>query len=221
MKSILSLFSKKPSLKLTPKQLVELEFDGDDGALEVCACQVEEVQKRKVVLSQATQQRLENAIPGCKVRVCTLNGEQFIAAGSQVLQIQGQTIEITAPGSDIEELPLPSRDSHLQVALQTEYRAMRMPYTQKADVVEVQGKVLIMITNMKIPPMTELHVSLAIPAWAKTIASTAKVLGSAPQQGGRKHTTQVEFEDLSEEDQKTLWRCACLQHCRKQTREQR
>jgi hypothetical protein len=208
-------------MKLSSRQLVELEFDGEDGALEVCACQVEEVSKRKIVLSQATQQRLENAMPGCKVRVCTVNGEHFSAAGSQVLQIQGQTIEITAPGSDVEELPLPASDAHLQVAMQAEYRAMKMPYTQKADVVEVQGKVIIMTTNMKIPPMTELHVSLSIPAWGKTVASTAKTLGSAPLQGGRKHTTQVEFEGLSDEDEKLLWRCACLQHCRKQTRERK
>lgn len=221
MKSILSIFSRKPTFKLTAQQLVELEFEGDDGALEVCACKVEEVQKRKIVLSQATQQRLENAIPGCRVRICTLQGETFMAASATVIQIQGTTIELTTPGADFEEIPLPAADDHLRVALNAEYRALRMSYTQKGDVVEVQGKTLIMVTNMKIPPMTELHVSLAIPAWGKTVSSQAKTLGSAPQEGGRKHSTQVEFEGLSEEDERFLWRCSCLQHCRRQTREQR
>ena len=213
-----SLF-KKAVPKLAPKQLVELEFEGEDGVFEVCACQVDEVHKRKIVISQLTEQRLENAIPGCKVRICTLNGETFLAATAQLLQKNGKVLEITPPGNDFEELKAPASETQMNISLTAEYRAMRMPYTQKGDVVEMRGRAIVMVTNMKIPPQTELHVSLALPTLDKTISSQAKALSSSPVNGSKKHHTEIEFSDLSEEDHKLLFRCACLQHCRKVTRE--
>lgn len=79
------------------------------------------------------------------MRVCTLNGNSFLATTAQLLQKNGPIFEITPPGNDFDEIKAPVGDAQMQVNLMAEYRAMRMPYTQKGDVVEMHGRSVVMV----------------------------------------------------------------------------
>lgn len=219
---IFQIFSKKSSLKYVPGQTVDLEFQGEDGSYESASFTVRDVQKKKVGLTALGPHNSGVYSPGMKVRACTLQGDNFVSYMATVTDVNSEGVEISLPAAnDVEESAAPSADSdeNLDVTIPIEYRAMRMAYTQVAEVSGIRSKGLTMVTNVAVPSMTSLMLTINLAAWGKSISTEAKSTSSTPiPDKGRKHATDVEFENLSSEDKKTLWRYAVMAHMRKATR---
>ena len=217
---------KKTPFKLTARQEVEVEFEVDDGVYESHFVTVQDVQKKKVVISApGTDRKPVRLVPGQRVTVSMLADDSFhLSYEASVSDVGDREVELSYPPKDHEEVSLPARDDSFQVKvpIPVEFRAMSTAHTQVATTHAVSLNGLFLTTNLGIPPSTSLLMELEIPN-APDITAKGRAVTSQEDTstGRRRYITEVEYEDVSPKDRDTIIRYALFYQQRQSRQEKR
>jgi len=202
---------KKPSLKLDPKQEVEVEFTTPEGT-ESYFTTVLEMEKKRFTLR--TPQKGTKPYPcsiGDEVTVAYLDGSTVVSFKSKVMEKREKEIDMTLPADVAEEKSsFTENDFYLDIPIPIEYRAISTAHLQTATTTELSYKGIKVITNLPIPRETVLHLELEIPD-SPTIKAKGRVTGSTklPPEN-RKSLTEIEFEDMGPKEKESVFRYALL-----------
>lgn len=211
---------KRTTLKLEPKQEIEIEFlKGEES--ESFFTIVLEVQKKTITLK--TPQKGNQAYPcaaGDSIAIIFLDEGTIYQFSSKVLEVRDREIDIAAPTEVTEEkCPTSKIDFLLEVPVPIEYRAISTAHLQTATTKELSSKGLKVITNLPIPDGTELHLELEIPD-SPAIKTKGRVAGSQKLPSDtRKSLTEIEFIDFSPKDSESVYRYAILYQQRRARRQ--
>ncbi|MEW6284116.1 MAG: flagellar brake protein, partial [Candidatus Eremiobacterota bacterium] len=201
---------KKPTLRLHPKQEVEVEFETADGEFESHFVQVLDVQKKRIALSSpGSDRRPVRLVPGQQVTVSALVDDRLFSYSASVLDSRDRDFDVQPP-KDVNEVEVPPRDDNfrIEVPIQVEYRAMRTAHTQVASTHAITTNGLFLMTNLPIPPNTQLHMELEIPNAPDISAKGRAVASQTDRENTRKHITEVEYEDIPEDNRTAIIRYA-------------
>lgn len=214
---VFSLFrSGKPSLKLLPRQEVELRYETASGEREYAFVRVREVGKKKISMEPSGQRSALRLVPGQPVTVSALVDNTLFSYDASVLDARDKEFDLNPP-KEVEDTAVAaaSDDTRLQATLPVKYRAMKMPNIQVAETQAVTPQGLFLLTNMPIPPNMDLHLEVTIPASGQEVSFRARTLTSNKPPDARKAITEVEFVEIDEKDKAVLMRSAIYQHYRK------
>lgn len=214
---VFSLFRQgKPSLKLLPKQEVELRYETASGEREYAFVRVREVGKKKISLEPSGARAQLRLVPGQPVTVSALVDNTMFSYDASVLDARDKEFDLNPP-KEVEDtaVPVADEDTRLMATLPVKYRAMKMPNIQVAETQAVTPQGLFLLTNMPIPPNMELHLEVTIPASGAEISFRARTLTSNKPPDAKKAVTEVEFVEIDEKDKGALMRSAIYQHYRK------
>ncbi len=205
------LGKKKPSLKLEPKQEIEIEFNKPEEQ-ESFFTVVLEIQKKKITLK--SPQKGNHYYPcadGDNITIVFLEGGVIHHFKSKILETREREIDVAYPSEIIEEKsPYTESDFRLEIPIPVEYRAISTAHLQTATTKEINSKGIKVITNLPIPNGTEIHIELEIPD-SPTIKSKGRVVGSQKLPADvRKSLTDIQFEDFSPKDSESIFRYAVL-----------
>lgn len=218
------LFGKKSAgLKLKPKQEVEIEFPSGEAGYEAHFTRVLDIQRKKVILkAPGTDRRPIRMAPGQVLTITTLDDNVLYSFQTSVLDAGDREFDI-APPANVSEQELPARDENyrIEVPITVEYRAMNTAHTQVAQTYAITAAGLVLTTNLPIPPGTNLHLELEIPS-APDIRTKGRAVGSEkhPHLKG-KHLSEIEFEDMSDQDRDTILRYAIYSRRRQERKRDR
>lgn len=220
MKGILNLFKKQAAFRASLGQLLELEWQEANQAEQVVYATVQEVAKKKLVL--ACSSPLSNKLaPGIKVRVCALSGGSFQSYQANLLDKNGNTLEVSLSGSEtVDQQVVPNFDNDKKIDFVTsvDYQASRSPYKQAAEVIAVGRNGVTLKTNMSLPRQTQLEVFVKLPNRAQPLNGQVRTVSSESLADPKKFATEVEFVEFSEADREALWDVALRHHLRVTTR---
>lgn len=195
---------KKTPLKLSPRQEVEIEFEGESATHEQHFAQVSEVQKKKVVVKVVGNERKPLQIGvSQKVTLSVLTDNSHLSCELSVLDIGDGSLELSWPPKDHDEQALPPRDDSFQVKvpIPVEFRALKTAHTQMASTYAVTTNGLYLATNLAIPPSTSLLMELKIPGGSEITAKGRSLSSRDDTSTGRKRSiTEIEYEDIAPED---------------------
>lgn len=202
-----SLFrGQKPTLKLQPKQEVEVEFENTEGEYESYFVQILDVHRKKITLhAPGSERRPVRLVPGQPVSVSALMDDHLFTYSASVLDSREREFDVNPP-KDIRDIAIPPRDDsfRIEVPIPVEYRAMSTAHKQVAQTHAITPNGLFLQTNLPIPPGTSLLLELEIPN-APDIAAKGRAVTSQPDQsGGRKHITEMEYEDIPDRDRDAI-----------------
>lgn len=214
----------KPTLKLTPKQEVEIEFESPEGEYVAFFVTVQEVQKKKAVIqAPGSDRRPVRLVPGQPVTISVLIDDTLFSYDASVLDSRDREFDVNLP-KDVEDVAIPPRDDNfrIEVPIPVEYRAMSTAHTQVATTHAITPNGLFLLTNLPIPPNTSLLMELEIPN-APDITAKGRAVTSQEDHstGRRRHITEVEYEDLQERDRNTILRYAIFYRQRQVRNEKR
>ncbi len=203
--------SKKPNLKLHPKQVIELEFENSESEYENYFIEVVNVAKKKVTLNApGTEMRPIRLVPGQPVTVSTLDEEKdtFFSYTASVLDSREREFDVNPPrDATSEEIPPRDENFRVEVPIQVEFRAMSTVHSQVATTHAITTSGLFLLTNLGIPPGTPLTLELEIPN-APDIKANGHAVNSEKDPATGKHITEVEYEDIPEDDKRAILRYA-------------
>ncbi|MGE0491900.1 MAG: PilZ domain-containing protein [Vulcanimicrobiota bacterium] len=223
--SFFGLFgSKKPTLKLIPKTMVELEFENSESEYENYFIEVVNVAKKKVTLNApGTDMRPIRLVPGQPVTVSTFDEDKntFFSYSASVLDSREREFDVNPPKDvDSEEIPPRDENFRVEVPIQVEFRAMSTVHSQVATTHAITTNGLFLLTNLPIPPGTPLTLELEIPN-APDIKANGHAVNSERDGGGRKHITEVEYDDIPEDDKRSILRYAIYYEQRQKRKQKR
>ncbi len=197
---------QKPTLKLYPKQEVEVEFENSDGAYENYFVKVIDVHRKKVTLHAPGSERLPvRLVPGQPVTITTLVDDRLYSYNASVLDSREKEFDVNPP-KDVKEVVIPPRDEDfkIEIPIPVEYRAMKTAHKQVAQTQAITPNGLFLQTNLPIPQGTFLVLELEIPN-APDITVKGRAVTSQPDpSGSRKHITEMEYEDIPEQDRDAI-----------------
>lgn len=216
--------NKKPNLKLVAKQVVELEFENPEGEYENYFVEVVNVAKKKITLNApGTDMRPIRLVPGQPVTVSTFDDDKstFFSYNASVLDSREREFDVNPP-KDAEWAEIEPRDDDFrrEVPIQVEFRAVSTVHSQVATTHAITPNGLFLLTNLPIPPATKLLLELEIPN-APDIKANGKAVTSEREESGRKHITEVEYEDIPEDDKNAILRYAIYYDQRQKRKQQR
>ncbi len=216
MKGILNLFKKPQGFRPQVGQPIELELVEAGQPETVLYAIIRQVEKKMLVIEGNGS---DSIAPGTKVRVCALAQPWFHSYQAKVFARDGQRLEISLPGNDTDNKPVPTfeEEHKIDFATPADYQASRSPYKQAAEVLAVGRKGLTLSTNMSIPSQTSLEISMRLPQLKQPLSAQVKAVKSQSLEG-KKFATEVEFVEFSESDREKLWELALRQHLRQTTR---
>lgn len=203
--------NKKATLKFSPGQMVELEFENPDGEYENYFVEVVSVQRKKVTLNApGTDMRPIRLVPGQPVTVSYFDEEKnsFFSHNASVLDSREREFDINSP-KDPDTADIQARDENfrVEVPIQVEFRAQSTVHSQVATTQAITTNGLFLLTNLPIPPQTKLLLELEIPN-APDIKANGCAIQSHREESGRKHVTEVEYDEIPEHDRDTILRYA-------------
>jgi hypothetical protein len=214
------LGKKKPSLKLEPKQEVEIEFcKGEDS--ESFFTPVLEVQKKKIILKTPSKgNHLYHGEVGDDALIIFLEGSSILRFKTKILEVRDKELDIAAP-TDIQEEKCPFSESNyrLEIPIPVEYRAISTAHLQTATTKEINSRGIKVVTNLPIPNGTEIHIELEIPD-SPMLKTKGRVVASQKVPSDvRKSITDIEFEDFTPRDSENVFRYAILYQQRRLRRQ--
>ncbi|MCE7871936.1 hypothetical protein DYH09_16375 [bacterium CPR1] len=214
---------KKPTLKLLPKQEVEVEFENADGEFESHFVNILDVQKKRVCISSpGSDRRPVRLVPGQQVTISALMDDRLFSYSASVLDSRDRDFDVQPP-REVAEVEVPPRDDNfrIEVPIPVEYRAMRTAHTQVAQTHAITTNGLFLQTNLPIPPNTQLHMELEIPNAPDITAKGRAVASQVARDNSRKHITEVEYEDIPEDNRTAIIRYAIYYRQRQKRKESR
>lgn len=212
---------KKPSLKLKPKQEVEVEFAPPEG-FECFFTHVLEMDKKKVTLTIPKKQNQPYPCTvGEPVTVTYMIDDVICSFQSRVLDKRNKEIDIALPKEVSEsKSPATAQDFTIEIPIPVEYRAISTAHLQTATTKLITGTGVTVITNLPIPQETILHLELEIPN-SPTIKTKGRVVKSQRLPAdARKSLTEIEFEDINPRDKEALFRYVILYQQRRLRKQQ-
>lgn len=219
--NFLGLGKKTPKMKLEPRQEVEVEVIGADGA-ENFFSRVIAIERKKLILSRPPKLPV-SLHTGDVVTITYLETDLSLASSfeSKVLEQKEREFEVALPTViNDEKTPIGEADFSIDIPIPVEYRAMSTAYLQTATTRTITGAGINIFTNLAIPPNTSLHIELQIPN-APTVKTQGRVSSSKRVVNDKKHITEIEFEDITAADKDTIYRYALFYRQRQQRKKQR
>jgi c-di-GMP-binding flagellar brake protein YcgR len=213
---------KKPSLKLEPKQEVEIEFQQGE-AYEAYFVPVLETAKKKISLRSPGSERRPVRVPtGSPVTVTALVDNTLYWYTATCLEGREREFDISVP-KDVQEEELPPFDENFKVeaVIPVEYRPMNTAHTSAARSYALMSKGIQLTTNLGVPPGTTLLMELEIPGAAEVRAKGKVITSGKHPQDPKKYLTEVEFEDLPAKERDAILRYGVYLRKRQQRKEQR
>lgn len=202
---------KKPTLKLLPRQMVELEFENPEGEFENYFVEISAVERKRLALqAPGTEMRPIRLVPGQPVTISVFDEENnnFFSYSASVLDSREREFDVNPPREpDAETIPPRDDSFRVEVPIQVEYRAMTTVHSQVAITHAITPNGLFLLTNLPIPPGTSLLLELEIPN-APDIKTSGQAVTSQQDSRTRKHITEVEYEDIPEKDKQAILRYA-------------
>jgi hypothetical protein len=199
----------KPSFKPAAHQTVEIEFEDLDGEFQSYFVEILEVSKRSLTLaSPGNDMNPVNISPGIPVNVSYFDEgkDTFFSYRGLVKDSRDREFEIEAPAKNsVEHEEVPKRDDlfRVDVNIPVRFQARRTVHAQMASTHAVTPHSLYLLTNLGIPPETDIRVVLEIPN-ANAIEVDARAIGSEKAPDGRKHISQVQLEEISALDRDAI-----------------
>ncbi|MGV8123945.1 MAG: flagellar brake protein [Candidatus Xenobiia bacterium LiM19] len=207
---------KKPSLKLDPKQEVEVEFTTPEGTESYFTTVLEMEKKRFTLRTPLKGTKPCPCSIGEEVMVVYVDGSTIVSFKSKIMEKREKEVDLTLPADIAEEKSsFTENDFYLDIPIPIEYRAISTAHLQTATTTELSFRGIKVITNLPIPKETALHLELEIPD-SPTIKAKGKVIGSTklPPEN-RKSLTEIEFEDMGLKEKESVFRYALLYNQRR------
>ncbi len=202
---------KKPSLKLDPKQEVEIEFTTPEGTESYFTTVLEMEKKRFTLKAPLKGTKPYPCSIGDEVMVVYNEGSTIFSFKSKIIEKREKELDLALPADVMEEKSsFTENDFYLEIPIPIEYRAISTAHLQTATTTELSFRGIKVMTNLPIPKETVLHLELEIPD-SPTIKAKGKVIGSTklPPEN-RKSLTEIEFEDMGPKEKESVFRYALL-----------
>lgn len=215
--------SKKPAVKLKPKQEVEIEFFADD-MFKTYFTSILDVRAKDVVLKlPGTERRPVKVEVGSDLTVTTLDDGKLSYFTTSVKYAGDREFDIVPPAKIESEDAPDFNTGSIEAPVNIEYRAMKLPYNQSAQTHSLSLNGLILGCNIEIPKGTELHIEIQIPG-TPIYSFNGLAINSRqnPDAKGKRFLCEVEYApDAPQADRLAVMRYALYMKRREFRRRQR
>ncbi len=219
---VFSFFKKKkPTLKLEPRQEMEIEFGEGDSRESFFTTLIESDKKRMTVKALMKGNKLFRCSNGDEVSIVIFEGGFVFTGRTKILETRDKEIDLLIP-DDIKEEKIGFNDTDfvIETPVPVEFRAISTAHLQTAVTREVSSRGIKIITNLPVPKDTDLHLELAIPD-SPVIKLKGKVAQSSKlPPDNKKSLTDIEFEDFGQKERESIFKYIILFNSRRMRKQQ-